>query len=103
MAAKESELGTLHKIVAAAFIEQVAGYDEEQEDGRVRRVRPSPALLGAAVTYLKNNSITADVEGNAALRTLNDNLAARRNKRIPQAALDAAADAYSERFGGTLQ
>lgn len=103
MAASDKVLGDLHEAVATAFAEQVKGYTEVSEEGKERIVRPSPALLGAAVTFLKNNNITADVEGNAALRTLNDNLAARRNKRIPQAALDAAADAYSERFGGTLQ
>lgn len=103
MAASDKTLGDLHEAVASAFAEQVKGYTEVGEEGQERVVRPSPALLGAAVTFLKNNNITADVEGNAALRDLSEKLASRRNKKIPQASLDAAADAFSERFGGTLQ
>jgi hypothetical protein len=103
MAASDKVLGELHAAVATAFSDQVKGFTEIGEDGKERVIRPSPALLGAAVTFLKNNNITADVEGNSALRDLNEKLAARRNKKLPQAALDQAADAFSERFGGTLQ
>lgn len=103
MAASDKVLGDLHEAVATAFAEQVKGYTEISEEGTERVVRPSPALLGAAVTFLKNNNITADVEGNQALRDLSEKLAQRRNKKIPQASLDAAAESFSERFGGTLQ
>ena len=103
MAASDKTLGNLHELVATAFSEQVKGYTEIDEEGKERIIRPSPALLGAAVTFLKNNNITADVEGNTALRDLNDKLKARRNKAIPQAALDQAADDFSQRFGSTLQ
>lgn len=103
MAASDKSLGKLHEALAKAFQEQVEGYVETDEEGRERVIKPSPALLGAAVTFLKNNNITADVEGNQALRDLSEKLKARRNKTIPQAALDSAADAYAERFGGTLQ
>jgi hypothetical protein len=103
MAASDKALGQLHEDVANAFAEQVKGYTETTEDGKERVVRPSPALLGAAVTFLKNNNITADPEGNKALRDLNEKLKARRNKTIPQASLDAAADDFSARFGGMMQ
>ena len=103
MAASDKKLGGLHEIVADAFIEQVQGYDEEQEDGRIKRIRPSPALLGAATAFLKNNNVTADVEDNAALRDLGAALKARSKKKLPQAMLDDAAEAYSTSMGGMLQ
>lgn len=107
MAASEGKLGELHEAVATELKEQVVGYDEpildqEGNEQGVRRVRPSPALLGAAIAFLKNNNITADAEDNEALRELGAKLKDRRSKRIPQASLDAAADAYAERFGGGL-
>lgn len=102
MAASEKVLGELHEQVAKALTEQVVGYTETLEDGSSKLIRPSPALLGAAIAYLKNNNITADAEDNEALRELGAKLKERRSKRIPQASLDAAADAYAERFGGGL-
>ena len=99
MAASDKKLGGLHEIVADAFIEQVAGYEEEQEDGRIKRIRPSPALLGAATAFLKNNNVTADAEDNAALRELGNALAARRKKKLPPALLDDAADTYANSMG----
>ena len=101
MAASDKTLGELHEQVAQALSEQVVGYEEQTEEG-TRTVRPSPALLGAAIAFLKNNNITADPEENAALRDLGDKLKARRSKRIPQASLDAAADDFANRFGGGL-
>lgn len=103
MAASDKTLGRLHEAIAKAFLEQAEGYTETDGNGAERVIKPSPALLGAAVTFLKNNNITADVEGNQALRDLGEKLKARRNKTIPQASLDAAAETFSERFGGTLQ
>jgi hypothetical protein len=103
MAASDKALGQLHEAVANAFAEQVQGYRETDAEGNEKTIRPSPALLGAAVTFLKNNNITADPEGNKALRNLNEKLEARRNKAIPQASLDAAAEDFSARFGGMMQ
>ena len=103
MAASDKKLGTLHELVADAFTEQVRGYEEETEDGKVKLIRPSPALLGAASAFLKNNNITADAEDNAALRDLGLALSARRKKKIPQEALDAAAEQFSYSMGGGLQ
>ena len=103
MAANAGKLGELHEKVAEALTEQVVGYVETDEKGIERTVRPSPALLGAAIAFLKNNNITADPEQNEALRELSSKLADRRKRKIPQASLDAAAQEFSERFGSTLQ
>lgn len=102
MAASDKTLGELHKQVAAALTEQVAGYTVVEDDVE-KLVRPSPALLGAAIAFLKNNNITADVEDNAALRDLGEALKARSKKRLPQAMLDDAADAYAHSMGGLMQ
>lgn len=106
MAASEKKLGDLHEAVADALSEQVKGYTKVEltaEGERVEtEVKASPALLSAAIAFLKNNNITADAEDNAALRELNSALQARRKKKIPQAALDDAAEAFSSRFGGDM-
>lgn len=102
MAASEKKLGALHEAVASALTEQVEGYTEQTEEGE-RFVRPSPALLGAAIAFLKNNNVTADAEENEALRDLGNKLKERRSKKLPQAQLDAAAEEYAAHFGGTLQ
>ena len=102
MAASDKQLGHLHLVVAEALTEQVVGYEEENEDGSVKKVRPSPALLGAAIAFLKNNSVTADATDNAALRELGDALAARRKKKLPQAALDEAAEQFATVHGGFM-
>jgi len=105
MAANAKTLGELHEAVAEAFSEQVKGYVEEVVEGDKvieRTVRPSPALLGAAVAFLKNNNITADPETNEALKGLSEKLAARRKGKISPAALDAAADAFAAHMG-TMQ
>ena len=99
MPATDKELGELHKQVTIALTEQVKGAEFEGEDGKVVKALPSPALLGAAIAFLKNNNITADAEGNEALRELNQKLAERRKRAIPQSSLDAAASHYAETVG----
>lgn len=91
--ASDKELGTLHKAVAVALQEQVEGYEEETEHG-TRTVKPSPALLGAAIAFLKNNNITASATDNEELSKLSKALAAKRRGKLPQAALDEAAESY---------
>jgi hypothetical protein len=103
MSASTIALGNLHESVATALAEQVKGYTITEDD-QEKLVRPSPALLGAAIAFLKNNNITADAEDNAALRELGDALKARRQKKLPQATLDRVADDYTSRFDmGQLQ
>lgn len=100
MAASEQKLGELHEAVATAFAEQVKGFVETDEEGREKVIRPSPALLGAAVAFLKNNNITADATENEALVGLSKALQARRRKQLPQQALDEAVDTFSRSVGG---
>ena len=103
MAASDKTLGALHQKVAAALTEQVEGYEEtvydKEGEPQVNLVRPSPALLGAAIAFLKNNNITADATENEALKDLSSKLAARRRGKIPQSALDEAADAFAAHSG----
>ena len=103
MAASDKKLGALHEYVAEALSEQVQGYDEETTGAEgeitVKRIRPGAAVLGAAIAFLKNNNVTADPEDNLALRDLSEKLKARRNKKLPQAELDAAAEEFANRYG----
>lgn len=103
MAASEKKLGNLHELVADAFTEQVKGFVEQDDEGREKVVRPSPALLGAAVAFLKANNITADASQNEALVGLSKALAARRQKQVPQLVLDEAADTFARSVGAHLQ
>lgn len=103
MAASDKQLGHLHLVVAKALTEQVEGYEEEVSDGVTKTVRPSPAVLSAAIAFLKNNNITADATDNAALRELGEALQARRKKKLPQADLDAAAERFAESQGTFMQ
>lgn len=107
MPASEKTLGKLHEAVAAALTEQVEGYTETvvTEEGKEieKVVKPSPALLTAAISFLKNNNITADPEQNEALSELRNKLRDRRAGKVPQAALDAAAEEFSRMAGGPLQ
>lgn len=102
MAASDKTLGELHQAVAVALQEQVVGYVDTSEDGKEVTIRPSPALLGAAIAFLKNNNITADPEENAALKDLGQALAARRKRKIPAAALDEAAEHFAT-MNGVIQ
>ena len=107
MPANEKVLGTLHEAVAGALQEQVEGFTEVEvlPDGteREKKVRPSPALLGAAIAFLKNNNITADPTGNAEMANLKEALAKRRSKRSTAAELDAAAELFAQSVDGPLR
>lgn len=67
--ANEKKLGDLHGLVAQVFTEQVGMKEEETVinlDGEVEGTgemlyNASPALLAAAMKFLKDNSITADI------------------------------------------
>lgn len=78
--ASEDKLGVLHGIVA------------EYLTLAIQTGSASPAIIGAAITYLKNNSITASASKNAALDKLSQTLQERRNKKgglTPAAAREA--------------
>lgn len=64
--ASDSELGALHATVAKVLTKAIEGDD------------CSAAVLSVAVTFLKNNNITASPTDNAELADLNKKLAQRR-------------------------
>lgn len=104
--ATEDSLGTLHGAVANALTDIVANGVKEVirgrgEDGdQVVTVPASPAYLAAAITFLKNNNITAG-KGNAELDALK---AALENKRRAKAPISAQAlDEAAELFGQRVQ
>lgn len=67
-AASEASLGSLHGIVA------------EYLSLKLATGKATAAEVGAAITFLKNNSITADPTKNAALANLRGTLANRKRK-----------------------
>jgi hypothetical protein len=74
--ATEDALADLHGAVAVALTGAVQG--GVMEDGT--RVTASAAHIMAAITFLKNNNITADASSNAELGALAKALAEKRTK-----------------------
>lgn len=80
--ATESKLNNLHGAVADVLTTQVLHQDAEtafDEDGEMVETgdmiyTASPALLAAAMKFLKDNDITADVEQDENLGNLRDAL-----------------------------
>lgn len=88
MPASQKRLGDLHAHLTETLIEAVQDHEVtevigEREDGSeikaVRVVRAAPAALAVAAKFLKDNSITADIEGDAKLAELQKKL----GKRLP--------------------
>ena len=74
---KETEegLSILHKAIAATLVEQVSVKstefsDEGEELGEV--FSASPAVLGVAIKFLKDNSITCDMDVDDNMSNLRD-------------------------------
>lgn len=88
-AATEDKLGTLHGIVA------------EYLSLKLATGKATAAEVGAAITFLKNNSITADPATNAALANLKGTLANRKRRGglTPQEANQATAQ-FDSMLGG---
>ena len=79
----EQELSALHGAVAKVLKKQI---EEEitvvDEDGNPQVVNTaSPATLGVAIKFLKDNAITASVEDDENMSELDDLLKAKREKR----------------------
>ncbi len=100
MAATDNELQELHAQVARSL---TAAITPQEIDGV--SLPPSAAHIAAAITFLKNNSITASPTGNKALTDLADQLAARRKKKITPMALQEAEEQlqFTLGVGGTVQ
>lgn len=95
MAASKDELGTLHAAVAQALTVAVKPVVVDEVE-----VPPSAAHIMAAITFLKNNNITADAQTNKELADLGAALAARRKKTKPDInAMAEAGEALAKQLG----
>lgn len=99
MAATDKALGDLHAMVAQTLAEDLAAA-ERIEDPVLRAVARKDARA-QAITFLKNNSITADVEQDQGLRELSERL--NRKRQASKQALQEAAQQFAERNGDLLQ
>lgn len=99
MAASDKQLGGLHSQVAALMAEmlqprKVEDLDSEGEVIRVRVVYPSAAEIAVAVKFLKDNSISADIEESDDLKEMRENLA--KTRRPSKKDLDDAMSAVNK-------
>lgn len=103
--ATDEDLGALHGAVARALTEVIADGVTEVIRGKgkdaadqVVKTPASPAYLAAAITFLKNNNITA-AQGNTELDALKQALENKRKAKAPvmsQAALDEAVELFGQ-------
>ena len=89
--ANTDKLGDLHGAVSEFLILVI-------QSGKA-----SPAFIGAAITFLKNNNITADPARNAKLAELSNSLAERKRKGMTKAQITEASDAFESIMGGFPQ
>ena len=84
-AASDDTLKALHAVLAAELLDMVKNgvpvFDKEGNEAGTRK--PTAAELAVAVTFLKNNDITADLNDSDATRELREALEARRKKAKP--------------------
>lgn len=84
-AASDSTLKALHAVLASELLDMVKNgvpiFDKEGNEAGTRK--PTAAELAVAVTFLKNNDITADLNDSDATRELREALEARRKKAKP--------------------
>lgn len=88
--ASEDALGILHGVVSEYLtLKLLSG-------------KATAAEVGAAITFLKNNNITASPSANAALQRLSQTLQERRNKKggLTPAAESEANEAFANLMGG---
>ena len=79
--AKESALEELHAEVAKALTSGINGVMEVEVDGELVQVSTaSPAMLGQAIKFLKDNNITADPEQDTNLQKLKEVLKTKEKK-----------------------
>lgn len=99
MAASDDALQGLHAAVATALTGAIAGATDEEGNS----IPPSAAHLAAAITFLKNNNITADANTNKGLTELKDALAARRKKKPGHLALVEAEEDMAKQLRTNVQ
>lgn len=87
MKASENKLALLHSMVAEVLTDQLSvkrPLDPELEgtgaDGSAEVYSASPALLAAAMKFLKDNDITCDIKTNDNMSSLQETLAKKQKK-----------------------
>lgn len=106
--ATEESLGSLHGAVARALTDVVTEgatvvlRGKGGQPDEVVKETVSPAYLAAAITFLKNNNITAG-KGNAELDALKQALERKRTAKAPSRITPEALDEAAELFGNRLQ
>ena len=85
MSASDTLLKELHAELARQLLEVVKNgvpvFDKEGNEAGTRKA--TAAEMAVAVTFLKNNDITADLDDNDATKALREALEARRKKAKP--------------------
>ncbi len=85
MTASDTTLKALHSVLAAELLDMVKNgvpvFDKEGNEAGVRKA--TAAELAVAVTFLKNNEITANLDDSDATKALREALEARRKKAKP--------------------
>ena len=85
MAASDATLKALHAVLAEQLLDMIQNgvpvFDKEGNETGTRKA--TAAELAVAVTFLKNNEITANLDDSDATKALRDALEARRKKAKP--------------------
>ena len=85
MAASDATLKALHAILAEQLLDMIQNgvpvFDKEGNETGTRKA--TAAELAVAVTFLKNNEITANLDDSDATKALREALEARRKKAKP--------------------
>lgn len=84
-AASDATLKALHAVLAEQLLDMIQNgvpvFDKEGNESRTRKA--TAAELAVAVTFLKNNEITANLDDTDATKALREALEARRKKAKP--------------------
>ncbi len=85
MAASDATLKTLHAVLAEQLLDMLQNgvpvFDKEGNESGTRKA--TAAELAVAVTFLRNNEITANLDDSDATKALREALEARRKKAKP--------------------
>lgn len=85
MAASDATLKALHAVLAEQLLDMIQNgvpvFDKEGNESGTRKA--TAAELAVAVTFLKNNEITANLDDTDATKALREALEARRKKAKP--------------------
>mgnify|MGYP001237882323 FL=1 len=85
MAASDATLKSLHAVLAEQLLDMIQNgvpvFDKEGNESGTRKA--TAAELAVAVTFLKNNDITANLDDSDATKALREALEARRKKAKP--------------------